>query len=174
MAENDEFKGNFDEFEEKVIVTRERRVNFGDRSFEDEKFGLAKPALSDPRHQKKALASLCHLLNEEELKARRNHRQMKRIWAEELEELDRQEQLKEDAIHREKMKRALELIKEYPDVPQSDLASALELTHYELSRLITDLVDEGKLRRRECRRLFDIVEHDRYGMEIHEIEPSDS
>ena len=90
MAQPDTFEsesdGPYDEFEEKVLVTRERRVNFGDRSYEDEKFGLAMPTLSDARHQKKALASLCHLLNEEELKARRNHRQMKRIWAEELEE----------------------------------------------------------------------------------------
>ena len=172
MAENDEFKAIYDEFEEKVLVKRERRVNFGD--YEDEKLSTAKPTLSEARHQKKAFAALCHLLNEEELKARRNHEQMKRIWAEEQKELQRQEQLKEDAIHREKMKRALELIKEYPDVPQSDLASALELTHYDLSSLITDLVDEGKLRRRECRRLFDIVEHDRYGKEIYEVETPES
>jgi DNA-binding MarR family transcriptional regulator len=148
--------GPYDEFEEKVLVRRERRVNFGD--YEDEKLSTAKPALSDVKHQKMAFASLCHLLNEEELKARRNHEQMKRVWAEEQKELARQQQLKDDAIHREKMKQALELIKEYPNVPQSDLAHALELTHYELSSIITDLVDEGKLRRRECRRLFDVVE----------------
>jgi len=146
------------EFKEQVLVRRERRVNFGDRSYEDEKFSIAKPAFPTSSDMKSALASLCHLLNQEELKARRNHEQMKRIWANEQAELQMQEQLKADDIRRGKMKRALELIKEYPDVPQSDLASALELTHYELSDIITDLVDEGKLRRRECRRLFDIVE----------------
>jgi MarR-like DNA-binding transcriptional regulator SgrR of sgrS sRNA len=147
-----------DEYEEQILVRRERRVNFGDRSFEDEKFSIAKPAFPTLSEMKRALASLCHLLNQEELKARRNHQQMKRIWAEEQAELQRQEQLKADDIRREKMKRALDLVKEYPNVPQSDLANALELTLYEVGDVISDLVDEGKLRRRECRRLFDIIE----------------
>ena len=144
--------------EEKVLVRRERRVNFGDRSFEDEKFAIAKPAFPNSHDIKNALASLCHLLNQEELKARRNHKNMKRVWAEEKKELERQEQLKADAIWREKSSQAFEILQKHPEATPSDLAESLELTRYEISDIITDLVDEGKLRRRECRRLFDVVE----------------
>ena len=150
--------GPYDKFEEKVLVKRERLLSFGVGVYENEKLSTAMPTLSDPRHQKKAFAALCHLLNVEELKARRNHEQMKRIWAEEQKELARQQQLKDDDVRREKMMHALQRIKAYPHVSQSELAKALELTLYEIGDIISDLVDEGKLRRRECRRLFDIVE----------------
>ena len=158
--------------EEKMLVRSERRVTFGD--YEDAKFAIAKPAFPRSHDIKNALASLCHLLNQEELKARRNHKDMKRVWAEEKKELERQEQLKADAIWREKSSQAFEILQKHPDATPSDLAESLELTRYEISDIITDLVEEGKLRRRECRRLFDIVEFDRYGKEIYDVKPPES
>jgi len=150
---------------ETILLSRKRHINYGHQSFENEEFHVCVSATPTIVGNGNAQQDMLELLNDLELGARRNHRDMNLRW--EIEEKDhaRQEDLKESLRHRDMKKQIYDLMHETPVVTPDLIEETFDLTSREVQWYLNELEQEGKLRRRTCQRLFDVVTSEHESLE---------
>lgn len=138
------------------LSSYERRINFG--NYEDAKRTFQLLALPTEEGQREITTRFLNIANEWELLERRNAEEMrvKGIAAEA--EVRRQNQLKRELLQREKTGLVFQLLQKDPLSTVDDIASKLVLTLDEVRDCLYALEHKGKIKPRNCRRLFDVVE----------------
>ena len=143
---------------ETVRISRDRRVNFGDQDYEDEKIILAVIAPGTLEAVMATSTNLMVALNELELETRRNHLAQKQIWHEERVKIRTEITKETEAKERQQRAKLLRILIAHPDLTLSDLTKAMDLTEHDTRDLLHILEQEGKIKIRDCRRLYDLVD----------------
>lgn len=140
------------------LMIRKRLISFPEER-ENEEFNAAMATDADIGLSEivKDQEELMEALNKIELATRANHRAMIQRTQEIARLEERNRALKNEARKRKLAVRVLEILQRTPETGLSDLAGVLNATESEVQQAAYMLENEGKLRQRICRRLYDIL-----------------
>ena len=141
-----------------VLVTRERLINLGD--YAHEKLVISMYAAGKEEYLTNACDRLCSILNDEEQKAYKNHKEQeaKRREEERLRYLE--EQAQAQALMRKQEAAVLDVLNYQPDkVTEEQIADAADLTPYDVQQALYRLEQRGAIETKsaKCRRRWEIV-----------------
>jgi len=164
--------------ERSFLMTRKRLISFAEER-ENEDFNVAKTTSADLKLSElvEKQNDLMEALNKIELATRANHRAMIQRTQEIARLEDRNRALRAEAHRRKLAAKVLEILQRTPETGLSDLAGVLNATEQEVQQAAYTLENEGKLRQRTCRRLYDILvptydEKQRAPIEDEDLEPT--